>query len=128
MVTEYGFQSFPSVSTLSRYSEPEDLYFPSRFIEHRQHATENGNDQLIFTSSFHFDTDKALHSRDEEGLRWILYYAMVNQAEALRISTEHYRRMQSLLNAESEGFTMGALYWQLNRLELAYGFLQNMLS
>ena len=35
MATEYGFQSFPSVTTLKEFADPSDLYWPSRFMSHR---------------------------------------------------------------------------------------------
>lgn len=41
MATEYGFQSFPSVTTLKNFAQPEDLYWPSRFINHRYCTASN---------------------------------------------------------------------------------------
>ena len=38
----------------------------------------------------------------------------MHQAEAIKIESEHYRRMKYLLVGEKEnGMTMGSLYWQL---------------
>ncbi len=39
-----------------RYAVEEDLYWTSRFINHRQHGT-NANDDLIKVVSTHFDID-----------------------------------------------------------------------
>ena len=56
-----------------------------------------------------------MHSRDEAGLRRLIYLNQVNQAEALRTQIEHHRRFRSLAREDGRGMTMGAIYWQLNR-------------
>ncbi|TRY71911.1 hypothetical protein TCAL_00176 [Tigriopus californicus] len=114
-MSEYGFQSFPSISTLEKFAYDDDLYFPSRFINHRQHGPK-ANDELVFTAAFHFHLDRIIHQRDPEGLAKLLYLAQVNQAESLRTETELLRRMVSVISEEGHGMTMGALYWQLNSI------------
>ncbi|XP_051475768.1 beta-mannosidase isoform X2 [Apus apus] len=44
--SEYGFQSWPSFSTIEKVSSTEDWSYTSNFSLHRQHH-ENGNDQML---------------------------------------------------------------------------------
>lgn len=48
-----------------------------------------------------------------------VYYGQVIQAMAIKTETEYYRQWRSSLNVKGEGFTMGALYWQLNDVWVA---------
>lgn len=38
----------------------------------------------------------------------------MHQAQAIKTETEHYRRYRYQLSDDGAGFTMAALYWQLN--------------
>eukprot|EP00095_Tigriopus_kingsejongensis_P000196 maker-scaffold41_size498431-snap-gene-1.17 protein:Tk00196 transcript:maker-scaffold41_size498431-snap-gene-1.17-mRNA-1 annotation:"Beta-mannosidase" len=113
LASEYGFQSFPSIHTLKQYSQEADLYFPSRFLNHRQHG-HGSNDEMVSTASEHFETDLIVHQRDSDGLAKLIYLAQVNQAESLWVETETFRRSMNIVTKDGRGMTMGALYWQLN--------------
>lgn len=41
------------------------------------------------------------------------------QAMAIKTETEYYRQWRKKVNENGEGFTMGALYWQLNDVRVA---------
>ena len=43
----------------------------------------------------------------------MLYLSQVVQALCVKYESEHYRRLQDNL-IDGKGYTMGALYWQLN--------------
>uniref|UniRef100_A0A3B1KAL9 Beta-mannosidase n=1 Tax=Astyanax mexicanus TaxID=7994 RepID=A0A3B1KAL9_ASTMX len=108
--SEYGFQSWPSFSTLSKVSEPTDWDFNSSFSSHRQHH-EFGNMEMLLQAKLHYilpnKTDTVQRYKDS------IYITQVMQAQCVKTQTEFYRRSQSDI-VDSKGHTMGALYWQLN--------------
>ncbi|XP_066239994.1 beta-mannosidase [Saccopteryx leptura] len=109
-VSEYGYQSWPSFSTLEQISSKEDWSFKSRFSLHRQHH-ENGNDEMLQQAGLHF---KLPQSTDLiRAFKDTIYLTQVMQAQCVKIETEFYRRSRSEI-VGGEGHTMGALYWQLN--------------
>lgn len=108
--SEYGFQSWPSFSTLQPVSVEEDWSYSSDFVSHRQHHGD-GNQQMLQQAALHFilpnSTDPLKRFTDT------LYLTQVMQAECVKAQTEFYRRSRSEI-IEGKGHTMGALYWQLN--------------
>nr|KAF6501261.1 mannosidase beta [Molossus molossus] len=52
-VSEYGYQSWPSFSTLEKVSSKEDWSYNSRFAVHRQHHV-SGNDEMLSQAQLHF--------------------------------------------------------------------------
>ncbi|XP_047010242.2 beta-mannosidase isoform X2 [Ictalurus punctatus] len=109
-ISEYGFQSWPSLSTLSKVSVATDRDFNSTFSQHRQHH-ESGNLQMLMQASLHYilpnNTDLRQRYQDT------IYITQVMQAQCVKAQTEFYRRSQSDI-VKGEGHTMGTLYWQLN--------------
>ncbi|KAK2519920.1 Manba, partial [Columba guinea] len=108
--SEYGFQSWPSFSTIEKVSSVEDWSYTSNFSLHRQHH-EDGNDQMLQLVGHHFklpqSTDPIKKFKD------MIYLTQVMQAQCVKTETEFYRFSQSEI-VKGEGHTMGALYWQLN--------------
>ncbi|NXH28316.1 MANBA mannosidase, partial [Myiagra hebetior] len=108
--SEYGFQSWPSFSTVEKVSSPEDWSYTSNFSLHRQHH-EGGNIQMLQEIARHFklpqNPDPVKHFKD------MIYLTQVMQAQCIKTETEFYRFSQSEI-INGEGHTMGALYWQLN--------------
>lgn len=109
-VSEYGYQSWPSFSTLEKVSSKEDWSYSSRFALHRQHHG-NGNDEMLEQVQLHFRlprrTDPLRKFKDT------IYLTQVMQAQCIKTETEFYMRSRSEI-VDGEGHTMGALYWQLN--------------
>ncbi|XP_077671208.1 beta-mannosidase isoform X2 [Eretmochelys imbricata] len=108
--SEYGFQSWPSFSTLEKVSSTEDWSYTSHFSLHRQHHAA-GNDQMLHQAGLHFklpqNTDPLKRFKDT------IYLTQVMQAQCIKAETEFYRRSRSEIT-NGEGHTMGSLYWQLN--------------
>ncbi|XP_067276974.1 beta-mannosidase isoform X2 [Pseudorasbora parva] len=108
--SEYGFQSWPSLSTLSKVSVSSDWDFSSNFSSHRQHH-EDGNQQMLKQAELHYilpnSTDPVQKYRDT------IYITQVMQAQCVKIQTEFYRCSRSNV-IEGKSYTMGTLYWQLN--------------
>ncbi|XP_028713225.1 beta-mannosidase isoform X1 [Peromyscus leucopus] len=110
LVSEYGYQSWPSFSTLEKVSSKEDWSYTSHFSLHRQHHV-NGNNEMLEQAQLHFRlpqrTDPLLKFKDT------LYLTQVMQAQCVKTETEFYMRSRSEI-VDGKGHTMGALYWQLN--------------
>ncbi|XP_003796374.3 beta-mannosidase [Otolemur garnettii] len=108
--SEYGYQSWPSFSTLEKVSSKKDWSFNSKFSLHRQHH-EDGNKQMLHQAQLHF---KLPQSTDPlRAFKDTIYLTQVMQAQCVKTETEFYRRSRSEI-VNKKGHTMGALYWQLN--------------
>ncbi|KAL4641879.1 beta-mannosidase [Arapaima gigas] len=110
LASEYGFQSWPSFSTLQKVSVAKDWSYSSKFSEHRQHHSD-GNNEMLQQAALHFHLPNSTELL--KAYRDTLYLTQVMQAECVKVQTEFYRRSQSEI-IEGQGHTMGALYWQLN--------------
>ncbi|MFW7379648.1 MAG: beta-mannosidase [Oligoflexus sp.] len=98
-LSEFGFQSFPSIKTIRSFTAPEDRnIFSSVMEDHQRNESENGNAKI-----FHFIADYYRYPKDFES---ILYISQCSQSEALRYAVEHMR--------QNRGQCMGSTYWQLN--------------
>ena len=96
-VSEFGFQSFPSIKTVKTFTSEEDRNAFSKVMENHQ-KNKDANGRLIFYLSHNF-----LFPKDFESL---LYLTQILQAVAIKHGVEHWRR--------NRGCTMGTLFWQFN--------------
>jgi len=96
-ISEFGFQSMPSMETIKRFTLPEDRHFQSKVIEFHNKQT-LGPERLWFFLSSHFKLPSNLGE--------FIYLTQINQGEALKTGIEHWRRRKFK--------TGGALVWQLN--------------
>ncbi len=96
-LSEFGFQSFPSVKTIETFTEPEDRNIFSYVMEkHQRNASANGKIMNYMEQTFLYP----------ESLDKLVYYSQLLQAESVRYGVEHFRR--------NRGRCMGTVYWQLN--------------
>ena len=96
-VSEFGFQSFPCLSTVESFTLPGDRNLFSRIMErHQRNGAANGKILAYLAQTFRYPT-----SFDS-----VLYASQLLQAEAIRYGVEHWRRHR--------GRCMGAVIWQLN--------------
>ncbi len=95
--SEFGFQSLPALETVAGYAAPEDWNMTSRIMEHHQRNSA-GNSKII---TYMTDGYRLPDSFDS-----LVYLTQVQQAEAVRIAVEHWRRNRAICS--------GALYWQTN--------------
>lgn len=96
-VSEFGFQSFPSLKTCESFTEPEDRNIFSYVMEkHQRNSVANGKIMNYMEQTFLYPT----------GFDCVLYASQLLQAEAIRYGVEHFRR--------NRGRCMGAVVWQLN--------------
>lgn len=97
--SEFGFQSFPSISTINRFCPPEEQNPYSEIMEYHQ-KNSGGNQRIMSTMSLYF------RFPDQGGLRSIIYLSQLQQALAMKTAIEYWRTLRPTC--------MGALYWQLN--------------
>ncbi|MBR6003161.1 MAG: glycoside hydrolase family 2 protein, partial [Lachnospiraceae bacterium] len=96
-LSEFGFQSFPSIKTVETFTEPEDRNVFSYIMEkHQRNASANGKIMNYMEQTFLYPND----------LDTLIYASQLLQGEAIRYGVEHFRRHR--------GRCMGAIYWQLN--------------
>ena len=96
-LSEFGFQSFPSLKTIESYTEPEERNVFSYVMEHHQ------KNDLANGKIMHYLSENFLYPKDFEG---VVYTSQLLQGMAIKYCVEHLRR--------NRGRCMGALYWQLN--------------
>lgn len=96
-VSEFGYQSFPSLSTVETYAPDGQLNLTSPVMEHHQ-KNMRGNSIIIenFSRYFRFPTS----------FEQMLYLSQAQQALAMRTAIEYWRTLRP--------YCMGALYWQLD--------------
>jgi beta-mannosidase len=95
--SEFGFQSFPSLKTVERFTLPEDRNVFSYVMErHQRNNAANGKIMNYMYQTFLYPN----------GFDTVLYASQLLQAEAIKYGVEHFRR--------NRGRCMGAIYWQLN--------------
>ncbi|MDE6743092.1 MAG: glycoside hydrolase family 2 protein [Lachnospiraceae bacterium] len=96
-LSEFGFQSIPSMKTIRTFTEPEDRNIFSPVMEsHQKNGWANG--KILYYLSENF-----LYPKDFESL---LYVSQILQGMAIKFGVEHFR--------QNRGRCMGTLYWQMN--------------
>jgi len=96
-MSEYGFQSFPEISTVRKYAQPEDYDIFSEVMKSHQRSS-IGNGTIEYYMLQEYKKPKDFQS--------FLYVNHVLQAEGIRFAMEGHRRAMP--------YCMGSLYWQLN--------------
>ncbi|MBP1546952.1 MAG: glycoside hydrolase family 2 protein [Oscillospiraceae bacterium] len=95
--SEYGFESIPSMKTVMRFAEKDDLNLMSPVMEAHQKC-EAGNEKIMY-----YLAQMSHYPYTFEGL---VYATQMVQSDAVRLNVEHMRR--------NRGVCMGSLYWQVN--------------
>ncbi|MCD7736984.1 MAG: glycoside hydrolase family 2 protein [Lachnospiraceae bacterium] len=97
-LSEFGFQSFPTMKTIEQISDdPEDYNIFSYIMErHQRNGSANGKIMNYMQQTYRYPSE----------FRTVLYASQLLQADGIRYGVEHFRR--------NRGRCMGAVYWQLN--------------
>jgi beta-mannosidase len=96
-MSEYGFQSFPDISTVRKYAEPEDYDIYSEVMKSHQRSS-IGNGTIEYYMLKEYNQPKDFES--------FLYVNHVLQADGIKFGLEGHRRAMP--------YCMGSLYWQIN--------------
>jgi len=95
--SEYGYQSFPAMESIKKFSEIQDWYEDSDVMDvHQKHP--NGNSKLRKFSAQFYQKPNDFES--------FTYVSQLQQAEAMKFAIETHRSRMP--------YCMGSLYWQLN--------------
>ncbi|MDF1567524.1 MAG: glycoside hydrolase family 2 protein [Spirochaetaceae bacterium] len=95
--SEFGFQSFPSIKTVTSFAPENQRNLTSPVMRHHQ-KNNAGNTIILSTMARYF--------RMPVGLENQLYLSQVQQAWAIKTAVEYWRSQRPV--------SMGALFWQLN--------------
>ncbi len=104
-MSEYGFQSFPEMSTVKKFTEPEDRFLDSEvMLEHQRCRADDRRDRTYGNRLIATYMDREYkHPKDFESY---LYVSQLLQAEGVKIAIEAHRRNRPQC--------MGTLYWQID--------------
>lgn len=104
-VSEYGFQSYPEMSTLRTFASDDELELHSTVMLSHQRARhddtrdpEFGNKLMEFYFNHYFRVPEAFPD--------FVYMSQLMQAEAVKFAIEAHRRKMP--------YCMGSLYWQID--------------
>ncbi len=96
-MSEYGFQSFPLMDSVKKYSIEEDWHIDSAVMKsHQKHPRGNSLIRQYMKAEY----------QDPKDFESFLYLSQVQQALGLKIAFEAHRSAMP--------FCMGTLYWQFN--------------
>ena len=96
-VSEFGFQSFPSLPTVESFTLPGDRNIFSRIMErHQRNKSANGKILSYLSQTYRYPKD----------FDSLIYASQLLQADAIRCGVEHWRR--------DRDYCKGTIIWQLN--------------
>jgi len=96
-MSEFGFQSFPSLATIGSFADPEDWRIDSAaMLAHQKHPRGNEIIRAYMERDYRVPRD----------LEPFVYVSQLLQAEGMKTAIEAQRR--------AKPFCMGSLFWQLD--------------
>ncbi len=96
-MSEFGFQSFPQLSTIAAFSDSSEWNLNSAVMQnHQKHPRGNALISEYMAREYYVQKD----------FEKFIYASQILQANGMRIGLESHRRNQP--------YCMGTLYWQLN--------------
>ena len=98
-MSEFGFESFPSMKTLKTFCPTDQFDFYSEIMENHQ-KNQAGNGKIMAYMKKRFSIPNSFEKQ--------VIVSQITHAEAMEYGVEHWRRKRQDFEC------MGALYWQLN--------------
>ncbi|NHJ21569.1 MAG: glycoside hydrolase family 2 protein [Candidatus Lokiarchaeota archaeon] len=98
-MSEFGFESFPSMKTIEEFCPSEQYIIFSPIMENHQ-KNSAGNKKILDYMKKRFSIPEAFENQ--------VILSQLTQAEAIEYGVEHWRRNRN------QHHCMGSLYWQLN--------------
>ena len=104
-MSEYGFQSYPEMSTIRKFTHEQDRYIDSEAVLSHQRAKNDntrdphfGNKMMMMYMNKYFNVP--------ENFEHFVYVSQLLQGEAVKVAIEAHRRAMP--------YCMGTLFWQIN--------------
>ncbi len=104
-VSEYGFQSYPEMSTVEKFASPQDLELHSAVMLSHQRCLADKRKDKEYGNRL-IQTYMERHYRQPKDFPSYVYVSQVLQAEGDKIAMEAHRR--------SMPYCMGSMYWQID--------------
>jgi beta-mannosidase len=98
-MSEFGFESFPSMKTIRSFCPPNQFDFNSPIMKNHQ-KNDAGNQKIMKYMKRRFNIPKRFERQ--------VIISQITQAEAIEYGVEHWRRNRNNFHC------MGSIYWQLN--------------
>ncbi len=95
--SEFGLEALPALETINGFAGTQELSMEAPVMLHHQRSV-GGNDKILYYLTDRFRLPASFSD--------LVYLTQIQQAEAIRIAVEHWRRNRPRCS--------GALYWQLN--------------
>jgi beta-mannosidase len=95
--SEFGFQSFPTMTTIARFAERDEWNATAPVMEFHQRNV-GGNSRIVETMTRYF--------RGPTSFERFVYLSQLQQALAIEMAVRHWRSLKP--------HNMGTIYWQLN--------------
>ncbi len=104
-VSEYGFQSYPELSTIKKYAAPEDMNLHSAvMLSHQRCMSDERKDKEYGNRLIQLYMDRQY--KEPKDFESFIYVSQVLQAEGDKIAIEAHRRNMP--------YCMGTMYWQID--------------
>jgi beta-mannosidase len=104
-VSEYGFQSYPEMSTIKKYALPEDMQLHSEvMLAHQRCMSDSRRDREYGNRLIQLYMDRQY--KQPKDFASYVYVSQVLQAEGVKIAIDAHRRNMP--------FCMGTMYWQID--------------
>jgi beta-mannosidase len=98
-MSEFGFESFPSIRTIRSFCPSEDFEVNSEIMENHQ-KNPDGNDKILKYMKKRFNIPESFRKK--------IILSQITQAEAIEYGVKHWR------SKRKDFHCMGSFYWQLN--------------
>ncbi|MFH1194809.1 MAG: glycoside hydrolase family 2 protein [bacterium] len=104
-VSEYGFQSYPKMSTIEKFTQPSDRELHSEvMLSHQRCMADDRRDKEYGNRLIKTYMDEMYN--EPKDFESYIYVSQLVQAEGMKIAVEAHRRNMP--------FCMGSLYWQID--------------
>lgn len=104
-VSEYGFQSYPEMNTIKKFTNPEDRHLHSVVIlSHQRCMTDERRDKEYGNRLIQWYMERQY--KQPKDFENYIYVAQLLQAEGVKMAIETHRRNMPKC--------MGTMYWQIN--------------